>query len=107
MFTRLAATGLKVRISELDIRINPSNSSGFTPTQALWEQQAAMYKYVLQSYYSKIPAAQRYGVTVWGVTDNYSWIVLTLGREDHPLLFDQAYRKKFAYAGLWQGLKQQ
>ncbi len=106
MFTKLAATGLKVRISELDIRINPSNVAGFTPTQTLLEQQAAMYKSVLQSYYSKVPASQRYGVTVWGISDNYSWIVLTLGREDFPLLFDQGYRKKPAYAGLWQGLKQ-
>ncbi|HLG39790.1 MAG TPA: endo-1,4-beta-xylanase, partial [Chitinophagaceae bacterium] len=107
MFTKLASTGLKVRISELDIRINPSNATGFTVTHTLLEQQAAMYKYVLQSYYSKVPAAQRYGVTVWGVTDNYSWIVINLGREDAPLLFDQAYRKKAAYVGLWKGLKQQ
>jgi endo-1,4-beta-xylanase len=107
MFTKLAATGLKVRISELDIRINPSNAVGFTPTQTLLEQQAAMYKSVLQSYYSKVPAAQRYGVTVWGVTDNYSWYVTTQGREEFPLLFDQNYRKKAAYAGLWKGLKQQ
>jgi len=107
MFTKLASTGLKVRISELDIRINPSNTVGFTPSQSLLEQQAEMYRFVLQSYYSKVPPAQRYGVTVWGVSDNYSWIVLTLGREDFPLLFDQAYRKKPAYTGLWKGLKQQ
>lgn len=107
MFTKLASTGLKVRISELDIRINPSNTTGFTATQTLLEQQAAMYKYVLQSYYSKVPAAQRYGVTVWGVTDNYSWIVITQAREDMPLLFDRNYKKKAAYTGLWQGLKGQ
>ena len=107
MFTKLASTGLKVRISELDIRINPSNATGFTPTQSQLEDQAYMYKYVLQSYYSKVPAAQRYGVTVWGVSDNYSWIVTTQGHEDFPLLFDANYRKKPAYVGLWKGLKQQ
>lgn len=107
MFTKLASTGLKVRISELDIRINPSNSTGFTPTSSQLNDQAAMYKSVIQSYYSKVPAAQRYGVTVWGVTDNFSWIVTTQGKEDFPLLFDASYRKKPAYAGLWQGLKQQ
>jgi endo-1,4-beta-xylanase len=107
MFTKMAATGLKVRISELDIRINPSDIPGFTPTQSLLEQQAAMYRSVLQSYYSKVPAAQRYGVTVWGVSDNYSWIVVTLGKQDAPLLFDQAFRKKAAYVGLWRGLKHQ
>jgi endo-1,4-beta-xylanase len=106
MFIKLASTGLKVRISELDIRINPSNLTGFTPTSSQLEDQAFMYKYVLQSYYSKVPAAQRYGVTVWGVNDNTSWIVVTQGREDFPLLFDASYRKKPAYVGLWKGLKQ-
>lgn len=105
MFSKLAATGLKVKISELDIRINPSNTVGFTPTQMLFEQQAAMYKYVLQSYYSKVPTAQRYGVTVWGITDKFSWIIVSQGKEDMPLLFDQNYQKKAAYTGLWQGLK--
>jgi endo-1,4-beta-xylanase len=107
MFVKLAATGLKVKISELDIRINPANATGFTPTQTLLEQQAAMYRYVLQSYYSKVPAAQRYGVTIWGVTDNFSWFVTTQGREEFALLFDNGYRKKAAYTGLWKGLKQQ
>ncbi|MFI5130306.1 MAG: endo-1,4-beta-xylanase [Chitinophagales bacterium] len=107
MFAKLASTGLKVRISELDIRVNPSNAGGFTPSQSVLEQQAEMYRSVLQSYYSQVPAAQRYGVTVWGVSDNYSWIVTTQGNVDFPLLFDQAYRKKPAYSGLWKGLKQQ
>ncbi|HEY6502534.1 MAG TPA: endo-1,4-beta-xylanase [Chitinophagaceae bacterium] len=107
MFVKLAATGLKVKISELDIRINPSNNAGFTPTEALLNEQAAMYRYVLQSYYSNVPAAQRYGVTVWGISDNFSWIVVSQGRVDFPLLFDQAYKKKPGYTGLWLGLKQQ
>ncbi|MDP4261467.1 MAG: endo-1,4-beta-xylanase [Bacteroidota bacterium] len=107
MFVKLASTGLKVRVSELDIRINPSNMTGFTATQSQLNDQATMYKYVLQSYYRNVPAAQRYGVTVWGVTDNYSWIVVSQGHEDSPLLFDASYHKKPAYTGLWQGLKQQ
>jgi endo-1,4-beta-xylanase len=107
MFVKMAATGLKVRISELDIRINPSNTTGFVPTEALLNSQAAMYRFVLQSYYLNVPAAQRYGVTVWGVSDNYSWYVVNQGREEFSLLFDQAYRKKAAYTGFWKGLKQQ
>ena len=91
----------------MDIRINPTNLTGFTPTQTQLDAQASMYRSVLQSYYQNVPVAQRYGVTVWGVTDNYSWIVVTQGHEDFPLLFDQNYRKKSAYTGLWKGLKQQ
>jgi endo-1,4-beta-xylanase len=107
MFVKLAATGLKVRVSELDIRINPSNIAGFTPTSTQLNDQATMYKYVLQSYYRNVPLAQRYGITVWGISDNYSWINVTQGNTDFPLLFDASYHKKPAYAGLWQGLKQQ
>jgi endo-1,4-beta-xylanase len=107
MFIKLASTGLKVKITELDVRINPSDIAGFTPNQSQLEQQAAMYKSVLQSYYANVPVAQRYGVTVWGVSDNYSWIVLAQGKQDFPLLFDQGYRRKAAYTGLWKGLKQQ
>jgi hypothetical protein len=29
------------------------------------------------------------------------------GKEDFLLLFDQGYRKKASYTGLWKGLKQQ
>jgi GH35 family endo-1,4-beta-xylanase len=107
MFIKLAATGLKVKISELDIRVNPSNTVGFVPSQTLLNEQAAMYRYVLQSYYSNVPAAERYGVTVWGVSDNFSWIVVSQGGIDSPLLFDQAYNKKPGYTGLWLGFRQQ
>lgn len=107
MFVKLASTGLKVKISELDIRINPSNITGFVPAASNLTEQAELFKYIVQSYYNNVPAAQRYGITVWGVSDNTSWIVLSQGKEDFPLLFDQNYRKKPAYAGFWQGLKQQ
>ena len=46
MFAQLAATGLKVHVSELDIRMNPGNTAGFTPTTALLDQQAEKYKYL-------------------------------------------------------------
>lgn len=106
MFTRLAATGLKVHVSELDVRINPGSSQPFATTPALLEQQAQKYRYVAQSYRSKIPATQRYGITVWNVTDADSWIVTSLGQTDFPCLFDGSYGKKPAYVSFREGLKQ-
>ncbi|MFL5808896.1 MAG: endo-1,4-beta-xylanase [Flavisolibacter sp.] len=106
MFIKMAATGLKVRVSELDIRMNPNNQAGFTPSAQNLSDQADMYKYVAQSFIKNVPAAQRYDITVWGVADNDSWIVTVLHREDFPLLFDANYKKKPAYAGLLLGLKQ-
>lgn len=106
MFAQLAATGLKVHVSELDIRINPSNTTPFTATQALLDQQAQKYKYVAQSYKANVPASQRYGITVWNVTDADSWIVTSLGQTDYPTLFDNSYNKKPAFTQFCNGLKQ-
>jgi endo-1,4-beta-xylanase len=106
MFMKLAATGLKVRVSELDVRVNPNNLTGFTPTTQNFTDQADMYKYVAQSFIKNVPAAQRYDFTIWGVADNDSWIVTALKKEDYPLLFDANYSKKPALSSLLQGLKQ-
>ncbi len=105
MFQKLAATGLKIRVSELDIRINPSDASGFTATPALLESQAEMYKYVVQSYMRNVPAAQRHGLTIRGVTDKDSWIVTALKKVDYPLLFNTDYSKEPAFYSFLLGLK--
>ena len=104
VFQKLAATGLLIHVSEMDVRINPSNTAGFTVTSALLDQQSQKYKYVAQSYFQNVPAAQRFGITVWNLTDADSWIVLT-GKEDFPTLFNSSYQKKAAYTGFCQGLK--
>lgn len=101
-FQTLASTGLKVRISELDIALNTSKTNGFVPTADQLSSQAAMYKYVIQSYIKNVPAAQRYGITVWGVSDTDSWLN-TSSSPDAPLLFDKNYQKKPAYSGFKQG----
>jgi endo-1,4-beta-xylanase len=105
MFQKLAATGLKIRISELDIRINPNNTAGFTPASALLVTQADMYKYVVQSFLKYVPASQRFGITVWGVNDNNSWIVTSQKQADNPLLFNDSFAKKPAYYSFLLGLK--
>jgi len=107
-FIKLAATGLKVRVSELDVRVNPTNKTGFNalpvdPTLKAF--QADMYKYVVSSYIKNVPSAQRYGITVWGVNDGTSWIITSQKNADAPLLFDDNFSKKPAYAGFLQGLK--
>jgi endo-1,4-beta-xylanase len=105
MFQKLAATGLKVRISELDVRINPSDKPDFTQSPTALAYQAVMYKYVISSYIKYVPAAQRYGVTIWGVDDATSWINVTQGKTDFPLLFDAKFARKPAYAAVMEALK--
>jgi endo-1,4-beta-xylanase len=103
MMKKLAATGLKIRISELDIRTVDGSAAG-KPTPELMGYQAAMAKYVVTSYMTHIPPAQRGGITVWGVVDKFSW--LYNNGAEYPLLYDNNYNKKPAYAAVLQGLKQ-
>jgi endo-1,4-beta-xylanase len=103
-FQTLASTGLKVRISELDVVLNTAKSTSFTADASSLKLQSDLYKYVIQSYLKNVPAAQRYGVTVWGVSDTDSWLN-TAATPDMPLLFDKNYVKKPAYAGFKQGLQ--
>lgn len=103
-FQKLAATGLLIHVSEIDVRINPSNTNPFVASQALLDLQADKYKYVVESYFRNVPVSQRFGITVWNVTDADSWIV-TGGKADAPTLFDNSFNKKPAYTGFAQGLK--
>jgi len=103
-FKTLASTGLKIRISELDVIANTARTATYTPSASIQNLQADMYKYIVQSYLKNVPAAQRYGITVWGVADTDSWLN-TRATPDVPLLFDKNFRKKVTFAGFIQGLK--
>ena len=103
-FQKLAATGLLIHVSEMDVRVNPSNTTPFTVTSALLDQQAVKFKYVAESYFRNVPPAQRYGLTVWNLTDADSWIVLS-GKQDAPTLFDAGYNKKPAFTEYIKGLQ--
>ena len=101
---KLAATGLLVRISELDITMNSSKSASFTPTSSMLTAQADLYKYVVQSYLKNIPKNQRFGITVWGLTDHESWLNVS-SAPDAPLLFNTNLSKKASYYGFLEGIK--
>lgn len=104
MFQKLAATGLKIRISELDVKsVNGSAAGTSTPLNNGY--QAAMVKYVVGSYLKYIPKAQQAGITVWGVTDKDSWLYNN-GKE-FALLYDVNYNKKPAYGAFLQALQGQ
>jgi endo-1,4-beta-xylanase len=104
MFQKLAVTGLKIKISELDVKTVQSSAAG-APTPQLNGYQAAMVRYVVQSYLKNIPKAQQGGITLWGVTDKYSWLYNN-GKE-FPLLYDNNYNKKPSYSAFLQALKGQ
>jgi GH35 family endo-1,4-beta-xylanase len=93
---RFAALGLKVNLSELDVR-----TSGVPGDQtARWAAQGVVYQLVAAVCATE-PACE--SITTWGITDKYSWVDETFGPDD-PLPFGESYRKKPAYHGLLQGL---
>ncbi len=102
--TAAASTGLKVHISELDIRLNTGAVPGFTFTSSLADQQAARYKYVVKTY-KAIPATQQFGITTWNVGDGDSWIPSWQNAPDFPLPFNTRYLRKPAYAAIIEGAK--
>jgi len=88
---RFADLGVDVRITELDIRMNtPSDSSKLA-------QQAADYKKVFQAC---LGVTRCQGVTIWGITDKYSWVPDTFSGQGAALVWDNNYAKKPAYDGI-------
>lgn len=96
MFQLLAATGKLIRVSELDVRL------GKIPTEAELAAQAEMYRYVVEMYFKYIPTNQRYGITVWGITDSpddSNWLA-----GEQQALWDINHRRKLSYKGFCDGL---
>ena len=102
-FIKLAATGLLVHISELDIGVNTSNATSIVFAEALETAQAEMYNYIITSYMRNIPKPQRYGVTIWGLLDNQSWRYKS--GADYPLIYNAAGAKQKAYEAVLNALK--
>lgn len=100
-----ASTGLLVHISELDISLNKDKAQNFSPTQDLLEQQAAKYGYVVKTYNTAVPKAQKFGITTWNVGDADSWIPSYQGAPDAPLPFDVNYNRKPAYYAIIDAVK--
>ena len=80
---KIAALGLKLRVSELDIGVSKNN-------EANMDKQAKRYKEMLNLMLKF--ADQTEAVQVWGLTDNMSW---RTGK--YPLLFDSKVQPKKAF----------
>lgn len=102
MFKLLAATGKLIKVSELDMGFE-GNVKTAQATKEQYAAQAEMYKYVLKKYFELIPAAQRYGITLWAPTDSPAgsgW------RAGEPIgLWTEGLVRKPAYVGVIEGLK--
>lgn len=92
-----------VHYSETDISISMSDKL-FANTGSMLKLQKERMKEIVRGY-MKLKKESRFGITMWGVSDNDSWL-LKNNRRDKPLLFDAAYKVKPAYCGFVEGLMQ-
>ena len=104
-FLQLAATGLMVHVSELDIVVNPKNDPAMIFTKKILDQQAAKYQTVATLYKQNVPARLQYGITLWDFSDADSWLVVYKNMHDIPTVHNEQYGKKVAYYGLSAGLR--
>ena len=100
----LVRRGLKIHLSELDVRVNPDGDIT-TLTPARSQAQKARVK-ALVSAFNALPSENRFAITLWGLRDPESWLIDFWGRPDWPLLFDADYRPKPAYEGFLEALQE-
>ena len=88
----LAATGKKIKISDLEIRLNDSR-----PSLVALITQGDMYKQVVDLYLSLIPMNQQYGISLAAPIDGTD--------SARSGLWNSAFTRKHAYAGFAEGIQ--
>jgi endo-1,4-beta-xylanase len=93
---RLAELGLDVYISEMDVRLGmPASPESLTA-------QAQLYRTMLEVCMS---APNCKALTLWGMTDKYSWIPKFFPGTGVALIFDEAYEPKPAYVEMMKAME--
>lgn len=98
---KFATLGLKIQITELDLKVQPSGGSAIKDSATTYN--AAREKLQTEKYKMIFELFRKYrdvisGVTFWNVSDRASWLDRRGGGgKAYPLLFDTAYQPKKAY----------
>ena len=87
---RLGKLGLRVNISEMDVRVSQ------LPMDLRQVAQRQIYRDIIAAALTE-PAFD--GVWLWGFTDRHTWVT-HFYHDDEPLIFDEDYGRKEAYYGL-------
>jgi endo-1,4-beta-xylanase len=91
---RLGNLGLKVNLSEMDVRVSK------LPLSLRQTAQRQIYHDVLAAALTE-PAFD--GIWLWGFTDRHTWVT-HFYHDDEPLVLDEDYQRKQAYYGLRDAL---
>lgn len=95
---QLAAGGLLIHISELDISIRQGMPDVYALSDypAKEAEQASMGAGIFASFL-ELPKAQQFGITTWGTNDAGSYKVVGQTKSDYPLYFNDQYQHKLVY----------
>ena len=96
--------GLKLHLSELDVRVNPQDDINQL-TAARSEAQKNRVKSLVQAF-NALPEENRFAITNWGLRDPESWLIEFWGNPEWPLLFDASFHPKPAYLGFLEALQE-
>jgi endo-1,4-beta-xylanase len=96
-FNRFAALGLKIHITELDIRVRTPGA-----TSAELAAQSQGFTNITAACLA-VPACE--GIVVWGLNDGESWVPGTFPGYGQALLFDDSYSRKATYNAVSSALQ--
>ena len=96
---RLGELGLEVQITEMDIAI--PDQPGVDRAIQL-QEQAKIYG---ESVEMCVAAKNCTAIVFWGFSDRYTWMTSLIGQGGAPLLFDEFFRPKPAYAAVKAALQ--
>jgi endo-1,4-beta-xylanase len=99
---RFASLGLKVAITEADVRTFVNNATDQAPTDSL-AQFAQAYEYS-EMLKAALAVPQCISFTVWGFTDSDSWVPGTFAGEGYAAIYDVNQQPKAAYYALQSDL---
>jgi len=99
---RFASLGLKVAITEADVRTFVNNATDQAPTDSL-AQFAQPYEYS-EMLKAALAVPQCISFTVWGFTDSDSWVPGTFAGEGYAAIYDVNQQPKAAYYALQSDL---
>jgi GH35 family endo-1,4-beta-xylanase len=117
MFTTLANTGKLIKVSQLDMGINPAGTGANLLTTVVTfsqlKQMSDFYNQIVKAYIQLVPAAQRYGITQWALSDGQTgagWragqpIGLWSSAANPSWITASPYTRKPAYAGFANALQ--
>jgi endo-1,4-beta-xylanase len=98
--SKFAELGLKIQITELDLKVQPSGNRAQQDTARTYNPereklQTEKYEMVFRLFRKYRNVLQ--SVTFWNVSDRASWLDRRGGGKAYPLLFDTTYKPKKAY----------